>query len=350
MEPSDSGLRPCGSYSGEHPGERLPPSRDLAVGGFTHVEEAEAAGDIQGGGRVASPPTQEQVDAFRRRANEPGRAAETRWLDAGGDELRWDLGPRGFDSLNWDNEIVNDSSDIPRGSGFDDVAPAEQASGGDGVEPGGHGGEAVRPQDSVASITTLAVQAVAAGLVGAEGAEEEEALGVLPPFVSMWGGEPSPEPPPGITLAGAMEAISRRSTRPRENTHLMCYNSYCYWCRLRRQDRAVQRRLRRTANDDFVIIPVEVPGLVVGVENNEEVSDSEEHVRRVIEDTARGSGRAGLAVNNPTGGPQRSSSADISLNERTAGLIEDVDIVWVAADEVDVELAIEQEGSDGGAP
>ena len=93
-----------------------------------------------------------------------------------------------------------------------------------------------------------------------------------------------------------------------------------------------------------------MPGLVIGFENKEEVIDSEEGVRGASADTPLGTSRAGLTVNNPTGGPRWSSSASNYLNETAAGLIDVVDIVRVAGDEVDVESAIEQEGSDGGAP
>ncbi len=52
------------------------------------------------------------------------------------------------------------------------------------------------------------------------------------------GGDPAPEPPPGVTLETAVEAITGISTRPRGSIHPTF---------LRRHYRAVRRRLRITA-------------------------------------------------------------------------------------------------------
>jgi hypothetical protein len=84
------------------------------------------------------------------------------------------------------------------------------------------------------------------------------------------GDEPSPEPPPGMTLATAVEAITVTSTRPRESI---------YQTLLRRHYRAVRRRLHITASDDSDDNPVEQPGPVIGEADKENVIENEGSAR-----------------------------------------------------------------------
>ena len=82
--------------------------------------------------------------------------------------------------------------------------------------------------------------------------------------------EPAPEPPPGMTLETAVEAITKTSTRPRESI---------YQTLLRRHYRAVRRRLGITASEDSEDDPVMEPGHVSIKTDEENVIDNEGSVR-----------------------------------------------------------------------
>ena len=153
----------------------------------------------------------------------------------------------------------------PRGGGIDDEALAEKVVAAEEAEAGGPAEEVVPLRVPPAFIVAPADQAVVADAVGAVRAEVG-ALAAPRPNVTMWGAGPSPEPPSGMVLAVALEAISRCSTRPRESIHQTL---------LRRHYRAVQRRLRITASDDSDDNPVVVPGLEIGEVDKENVIDSE---------------------------------------------------------------------------
>jgi hypothetical protein len=214
---------------GEGPGERVAPRRDPAVVG---------AGAAEGGARDLPPP----FDSMR--VAEPSPVPPPR------QRLR-SRGIRGhFVSFRTDSD-----EEDPVGH----------------IESFSHASES----DEINGISVADDPALISSNFDEDGSDEDQRQDLDPDLMEVvcsggesenGGDEASPEAPPGMALAAALEATTRCSTRPRESI---------YQTLLRRHYRAVRRRLRITASEDSDDNPVEMPGHVIGEGDKENVIDSE---------------------------------------------------------------------------